>query len=101
MPTIPPRTIEIVRTLLGQDALPWGKTNASKHGILFLARSEYDHVVPVSLGGIDSLDNLVTSCPGCNYGKDRWSLEELGLDDPRSRPLPATEWNGLTHLVAA
>ena len=28
-----------------------------------------DHVVPVSLGGIDSPDNLVTSCTSCNSGK--------------------------------
>lgn len=28
-----------------------------------------DHVLPVALGGDDSLDNLAASCPDCNQGK--------------------------------
>ena len=28
-----------------------------------------DHVIPVSLGGLDSADNLVTACRDCNAGK--------------------------------
>jgi 5-methylcytosine-specific restriction endonuclease McrA len=101
LPTIPPQTIKAIRTLLGADVLPWGNTNASRHGTLFLARSEYDHVVPVSLGGTDDLSNLVTSCPGCNYGKDRWSVEELGIEDPRVRPVITSGWDGLTGLQFA
>lgn len=28
-----------------------------------------DHVLPVSLGGLNQIDNLVTACQGCNLGK--------------------------------
>jgi 5-methylcytosine-specific restriction endonuclease McrA len=101
LPTIPPTTIKMARALLGEDVLPWGSTNASRHGTLFLARAEYDHVVPVSLGGSNTAENLVTACPSCNYGKDRWSIEELGIDDPRSRPVPEIEWDGLTSVRVA
>ncbi|MDQ3485572.1 MAG: HNH endonuclease [Actinomycetota bacterium] len=43
-----------------------------------------DHVVPESHFGPTALDNLVTSCAGCNYGKMDWTLEQLDVIDPRS-----------------
>ena len=51
-----------------------------------------DHVVPVSRGGPDSLDNLATTCAKCNYHKGEWLLDELGwqLREPTQRP-----WDGL------
>lgn len=100
MPVIPPVNIKAIRHLFGEDILPWGNTNASRHGTLFLARAEYDHVVPVSLGGSNTGENLVTACPSCNYGKDRWSIEKLGLQDPRLRPPPETDWDGLACIRA-
>lgn len=33
------------------------------------ARLAVDHVIPVSLGGSDAADNLVTACSDCNSGK--------------------------------
>lgn len=35
-----------------------------------------DHVYPVSAGGDDSEDNLVTSCASCNMGKSGQILDE-------------------------
>lgn len=35
-----------------------------------------DHVVPLSKGGEDSLDNLVIACPKCNLSKSNSLLEE-------------------------
>jgi 5-methylcytosine-specific restriction endonuclease McrA len=99
LPTIPPNAIKAIQRLFGTQLIPWGASNASKHGTLLVARSEYDHVTPLSLGGDDSEGNLVTSCPGCNYGKDRWSLQELGLVDPREQPVVPDEWNGLTSIL--
>ena len=32
-------------------------------------RLHVDHVVPVSKGGQDKMDNLVTACEECNVGK--------------------------------
>lgn len=99
LPTIPPKVMRVVRTLLGEDVLPWGTTNASRHGTLVIARAEYDHVIPVSAGGSNGTENLVTSCPSCNYGKDRWTLEELGMEDPFARPPVRTDWDGLLSLA--
>jgi len=37
-----------------------------------------DHVVPVSEGGRDDIDNLVTACAACNFGK---GARNLGKDE--------------------
>lgn len=42
------------------------------------ARLHVDHVKPVSKGGTDDLDNLVTACEGCNLGK----LDREGVQVP-------------------
>ena len=42
-----------------------------------------DHVVPRSQGGATDLDNLVTSCSGCNYSKMDLTLEQINVRDPR------------------
>lgn len=38
-----------------------------------------DHVVPLSRGGGDAWDNVVTSCRACNQRKDDRLVEECGL----------------------
>lgn len=40
----------------------------------------FDHLVPVSAGGADSMNNLVTSCWICNKYKGTWDLRRD--DDP-------------------
>lgn len=42
---------------------------------------EVDHVIPVSKGGSDEIENLVTSCFDCNRGK---SNQEIGAVAPES-----------------
>jgi hypothetical protein len=41
-----------------------------------------DHVVPVSLGGVNSWTNLVTACMACNQRKGNKSLAQLGWSLP-------------------
>ena len=41
-----------------------------------------DHVVPRSHGGQTDLDNLVTSCSGCNYSKMDLTLEQMNVKSP-------------------
>ena len=41
-----------------------------------------DHVVPRSHGGQTDLDNLVTSCSGCNYSKMDLTLEQINVKSP-------------------
>ena len=58
-----------------------------------------DHLVPHSRGGTNEAGNLVTSCQSCNYGKDDWVIEELGLTDPRMRPPRIDGWDGLGRML--
>ncbi len=41
-----------------------------------------DHVKPRSLGGLTNMDNLVTSCSGCNYSKMDLTLAQLNVTHP-------------------
>jgi 5-methylcytosine-specific restriction endonuclease McrA len=45
-----------------------------------------DHVVPRSHGGKTDLDNLVTSCSGCNYSKMDLTLEQMKVNPPKTSP---------------
>ena len=36
-----------------------------------------DHIVPLALGGANSIDNYVTACAPCNLGKSATSLAEI------------------------
>ena len=74
-------------------------TNAAQHGVIHAFKIVADHVVPHNCGGRTDLDNLVTSCPGCNYGKEAFTLEQLGLEDPLARPPVCSGWDGLTSLI--
>ncbi|MCS7074956.1 MAG: HNH endonuclease [Bacteroidia bacterium] len=38
-----------------------------------------DHLIPKSLGGKDTWENLVTACSNCNTKKGNLTLEEAGL----------------------
>lgn len=99
VPTIDSEATKTLAELLGPSVVSWGGTDAARHGTALAAWTQYDHIVPTNLGGTDDETNLVTACGGCNFGKDAYSLEELGLDDPRER-LPGTiDWDGLTSLI--
>jgi hypothetical protein len=54
-----------------------------------------DHVVPLAIGGENEPTNVVTACGTCNYAKGHCLLDELRLDDPRSRDLLGDDWKGL------
>ncbi len=38
-----------------------------------------DHVIPVSRGGRDEWENVVTACRACNHRKDDHLLDEIGM----------------------
>ncbi len=80
-------------------AITW-RNAYGDHPALFVLNGCADHVVPHSLGGASTLENLVTTCAPCNYGRGDMLLEEVGLLDPRDRPpLPAGGWDGLERLL--
>ena len=83
-----------LNALVGDDVYPMGRTNATRHGVRLCLTATMDHVEPHARGGGSGLDNLVTACTACNYGKGSHSLEALGLDDPRLREPVVTGWDG-------
>jgi len=56
-----------------------------------------DHVIPVSRGGKDAWNNVVTACKSCNHKKGNYFVEEIGmtlLHRPHRPTLPT-----FLHLV--
>lgn len=74
------------------------KGNVGTHGLFLLFWPVADHVLPHSLGGHTDLDNLVTTCGPCNYGKQEFTLEQLGLKKPETN-FKKEDWDGLEGLV--
>jgi len=44
------------------------------------AGGTYDHVVPVTQGGADDLENIVVACKGCNSAKGARTPAEAGME---------------------
>ncbi|MFC1778073.1 HNH endonuclease [Pseudomonadota bacterium] len=72
-----------------------GPRNLDTHGIIIIFNPVADHVVPWNLGGKTNLDNLVASCGPCNYGKDRFTIEQIGIENPFLRNPIVDRWDGL------
>jgi 5-methylcytosine-specific restriction endonuclease McrA len=60
---------------------------------------QFDHLLPHQRGGDSSAESVVITCAPCNFGRMDRTLEEVGLDDPRLRPVDPVAWNGLTDLL--
>lgn len=77
------KTLRKIQKALGKDVFcTSGKSNEERHGFIYVARATADHIYPHNRGGRTNLENLITSCWSCNYGKGGFTLEELGLDNP-------------------
>jgi len=74
-------------------------SNMEQHGVVHAFKIVADHVIHHKGNGRTDPENLVTSCPACNYGKYNYTLEQLGLDDPRKRLPTDTKWDGLTSFI--
>ena len=100
IPVVPKSVLAAYAKVIGADAFPTANSNAGRHGVVLAFRANVDHVLPHNRGGRTNLDNLVTSCWSCNYGKSRFTVDELGLDDPRNRaPRQLDGWLGLTQYI--
>ena len=99
LPLIAKGTLIAFEKAVGIDEFRTQGTNAQQHGIIHGFKIVADHVVPYKSGGRTNLDNLVSACPACNYGKYNYTLEQLRLDDPRERPPANTGWDGLSSFV--
>lgn len=82
--------------------VPWGTRDSDKHAAVFVMEAQYDHVVPHSRGGGNDLENIVLTCLPCNYGRGGFTLEEMGLFDPRTHKRVEcifSGWDGLERLL--
>ena len=81
------------------DAVPWEPYDVTKqHSGFACLWLQFDHVVPHSHGGRSSPDNVVISCALCNFGKDKYTLRQLNLVDPRLTPPVPSTWDGLNRF---
>ena len=72
-----------------------GRNDETRHGVYLMMMASHDHVDPHGRGGTDDLSNLVTACWPCQFGKYKFELFEIGLDDPRLRDSEdAGNWKG-------
>ena len=84
------------------SAVPWDQFDVTKeHAGFACLWLQFDHVVPHSHGGRSSLDNVVVSCALCNFGKDKYTLRQLGVTDPRLTPPVSCGWDGLERFRTA
>jgi 5-methylcytosine-specific restriction endonuclease McrA len=78
----------------------WGKRNIDQHAGFQALWLQFDHVIPYAYGGESSLENMVISCAGCNYGRGDFTLEQLGLNNPLDRSPHSTNWDGLMRYLS-
>ena len=102
VPLIPKAVFGQFSKVVGATAFRATGNNTERHGAVLAFRANVDHVFPWNLGGTTTADNLVAACWCCNYGKANFTLEQLGLRDPRNSQIrPPTRWSGLTELIPA
>lgn len=96
---VPKEVLAAFEAVVGNASFAATAKNNS-HGAALVFRATYDHVDPRCSGGSHQLENLVTACYSCNFGKGGFTLQQLGLDDPRTRVVsPAGGWDGLVSLI--
>lgn len=76
----------------------WGRKNIDQHAAFQAMWLQYDHVLPHARGGDNRFENLVITCAPCNYARMDFTLEELGLRDPREREPVRSSWDGLERF---
>lgn len=97
---------EQVRTRLVDlypKAIPRSQKEAGRHAAIYVMKAQYDHLVPYSRGGRNDLENLVVTCVPCNFGRNNFTLEEMGLSDPRTSQRVeciVPDWDGLERLLS-
>lgn len=90
-----------VSRILGTKNFSVERENSKRNGLTLGLRGVADHVDPYASGGATKEENLVTSCYSCNFGKAGYTLEQMGIDDPRSRMPIKDDWKGLTEFLPA
>lgn len=94
--------IRKIAAKLYPSSVDWDNRDPSKQHAGFQSLwLQFDHVEPHSHGGRSSVENVVISCALCNFGKDRFTLRQLHVEDPRLRePEHIFGYDGLERLRA-
>ncbi|MGH2508820.1 MAG: HNH endonuclease [Ktedonobacteraceae bacterium] len=79
-------------------AARWGRKESEQHSAFQAMWAQYDHIVPHAKGGTNDLENIVLACAACNFGRGSYTLEEVGVSDPRKRPPLRGAWDGLERF---
>lgn len=87
--------------IIGIDNFAFKGKNAERNGLTLGLRGVADHVEPYSSGAETEIENLVTSCYSCNFGKAGYTLNQLRIEDPRCRQPKDDGWKGLTNFLPA
>lgn len=97
-----------VRKLLSKlypKEVPWAPYDVEgQHAAFYPMWLQYDHVVVHSRGGETTMENVVVACGVCNFARDRFMLEQVGVSDPRTHVRLPTwggrlDWDGLEGLL--
>lgn len=88
-----------LRDLFGGSYFKLSQDNDLAHGTLRAFYNSFDHVVPVSRGGQNKVNNIVTACYACNFGKANYTLYQLGLTDPFLNPIAYSDHDGFVSLL--
>ena len=87
--------------IVGPENFSNEKANTKRNGLTLGLRGVADHVEPYASGAITEIDNLITACYSCNFGKAGYTLNQLKIEDPRSRQPIDNGWRGLTEFLPA
>lgn len=68
------------RLLMPELVLTGG--NEARHGLYLTFRGSHDHRMPLAEGGTNDVENLLTACWPCQFGKFKYSLCDLGMTPP-------------------
>ncbi len=95
------RVFQALSALL-PDTLPFHRNwkGGACHPLVWTSLASLEHVKPWSIGGDNSVENLITACTLCNYAKNSALVEQLGW----KVDLSAAEgygWEGLTPFLPA
>ncbi len=93
-----PRARDAMKKMV-PDVIPWSAEGKNWHAAFYALTATIDHLVPHARGGGNDLDNLVTTCWPCNFGRGGWLIEEVAIIDPRTRPPIIDHWDGLTRML--
>ena len=99
LPIITAKVFSEYSRIVGSDSFPNRRANTKRNGLTLGLRGVADHVRPHSLDGRTELDNLVTSCYSCNFGKAEYTLKQIGIEDPRLKQPKDDGWRGLTEFL--